>query len=214
MQYLRHIIIATFGLLFLQTVWAGSATQDLVRDLDANQCLTGSFEQTIATDSTMALIKSTGHFALQRPGKFNWTITAPNPQKIIADGRLIYVYDEGLAQVTISNQKNTAKTGSPAMFLIGDTNEIARDYNVVESGGTNQLTYTITPNKKNQSNSLFDKLLITFKKQASENKIECMHIVDSLGGDNIILFKNLTKETDSKAFVFISPPGVEVIKRN
>jgi len=214
MQYLRHLMITGLSFLFLQCVWA-DPTQDLQRDLDANQSLTGTFVQTMTADRVLAPIKSTGRFALKRPGNFYWASDdSSHPLLIIANGKTIFVYDKNLKQVTVRNQKNTAQSGSPAMFLVGDTKEIVGNYQVSETLNGKQITYTITPNKKKQANPLFDQLFITFNIAATEHPISAMRIIDALGGVNEISFTRSTKKPDEKLFTFVPPAGVDLVKEH
>jgi len=56
---------------------------------------------------------------LKRPGKFIWNYTSPSPQRIVADGQSIWLYDIELEQVTVSPLSEQG-AGTPLSLLMGD----------------------------------------------------------------------------------------------
>jgi outer membrane lipoprotein carrier protein len=226
MPFLRQILLSSMSLfIFFNTYADPSATKDFLTDLAHNRYLTGQFVQISTLDSAIEPTKQTGEFAL-KPNQFRWIPKDPQQTRVIADGEKIYVYDTGLNQVTVSTQ-HTAQTGSPAMFLVSDTKDIMRHYDVSETTEKNtdcpyahteqttaNITYIVTPKQTMQEHSLFDRLIIRFSGAAPERTISAMCIVDKLNGINKIYFTVLTKNPSNRLFVFTPPPGVEIVKGN
>lgn len=86
---------------------------DYLRGLNALQA---DFRQiTIPADGGAAL-EANGTFYLLRPNRFLWEYDAPSTQRIVADGKRIYMHDTELNQVTHRSQKKILD-GTPAQLL-------------------------------------------------------------------------------------------------
>src|SRR3989338_7359814 len=104
-------------LFFSLTALADESSQRLSVILSGLQTLQADFEQTLIRESA-AETSSNGKMALQRPGKFRWEVRQPNQQRIIADGRYLWIYDADLEQVT-KQRLDFHHPGSPALLLSG-----------------------------------------------------------------------------------------------
>jgi outer membrane lipoprotein carrier protein len=86
---------------------------DYLRGLNALQA---DFRQiTIPADGGAAL-EASGTFYLLRPNRFLWEYDDPSTQRIVADGKRIYMHDTELNQVTHRSQKKILD-GTPAQLL-------------------------------------------------------------------------------------------------
>ncbi len=84
--------------------------------LSGLNALQASFRQiTIPADGGPEL-EASGTFYLLRPNRFLWEYDVPTPQRIVADGKRIYMHDTELNQVTHRSQKNVLD-GTPAQLL-------------------------------------------------------------------------------------------------
>ena len=60
-----------------------------------------------------------GTVQLRRPGMFSWSYSEPYVQEIISDGKTLWVYDEDLDQVTISDASDAIED-TPALIFSGN----------------------------------------------------------------------------------------------
>ena len=71
---------------------SSEAAQHLQQRLQAMKTYSASFQQKILGKKRV-LSQSSGTMALQRPGKFVWNTLSPMKQRVVADGRQIWIYD-------------------------------------------------------------------------------------------------------------------------
>lgn len=77
----------------------------------------GAFTQRVLRDGHV-IETSSGRFAFERPGRFDWEVMEPFEQRLVADGQRLYFYDRDLAQVTIRPLQE-ALASTPAALLFG-----------------------------------------------------------------------------------------------
>jgi outer membrane lipoprotein carrier protein len=204
-----HRIFILF-LLFLAPVLAKaeSASAQLIQILDHITSLQTRFIQTVYSGGKKNILQQTsGVMSLQRPGKFRWQVFRPSEQLLIADGRRVWFYDEGLAQVTVQKQQSENQN-SPAMLLSGSSNELTRNFTITGlSTSDTEQRYKLVPKIKN---SLFQAVILDFQ----HNELHGMRIVDSLGQSTVVMFSHVKTNPalPAKLFHFVVPKGVDVVE--
>ncbi|WII93327.1 outer membrane lipoprotein chaperone LolA [Kingella negevensis] len=164
----------------------------------------GSFTQTVhAKKKTQT---SSGSFQILRPGLFKWEYTKPYQQKIVGDGKHIWLYDVDLKQVTQSNQ-NQAIGDSPASILSNKT-ALDASYSLKEDGSKDGIDYVLASPKK--ANAGYQFIRIGFK----GDTLAAMELKDSFGNQTSIRFGgvNMKPNLSRGAFTFTPPKGVDVLK--
>lgn len=182
------------------------ATADLTKLLSGYDSLKADFQQYTATEGGGRQQKTSGHFVLAKPIRFDWVTDKPYEQRIVSDGQYIWIYDPDLEQVTRKPAKGEAGN-APSMILSGDVKALSQDYSVQkldpESG---HEVYELIPRKANGS---FSRIRLLFdQKTLSELMLE-----DSLGQRTVIILSNVTvnPKVDSSEFHFVPPKGVDLI---
>lgn len=100
----------------MPTVVAADGVEEVTDYLRGLNALQADFRQiTIPADGGPEL-EASGTFYLLRPNRFLWEYDAPTPQRIVADGKRIYMHDTELNQVTHTSQKKVLD-GTPAQLL-------------------------------------------------------------------------------------------------
>lgn len=207
------IIFKSLRPLFLLLLWsvasAPAAQQDhsarLQSFLDKLDTFSAGFQQVVMDEKGQVQEKSVGVLYLSRPGKFHWSYWEPYSQEIISDGKIIWIYDEDLKQVTIRDAVSSL-SDSPAAVLAGNVN--INDYYVVidlgESDGTDWLE--LTPR---DVNSQYKSVRLGF----SDSHLTGMILFDNLGQKTSITFLDakVNMPLDDALFTFTPPKGVDVI---
>ncbi|HET9122032.1 MAG TPA: outer membrane lipoprotein chaperone LolA [Acidiferrobacteraceae bacterium] len=76
------------------------------------------FTQVVYDRHHEVLQRGRGRMWIERPDRFRWEYVKPYPQTIVGDGRQVFVYDAGLAQVTVRPMAQ-ALGDTPALILSG-----------------------------------------------------------------------------------------------
>lgn len=164
------------------------------------------FTQTVLDERSRPIDNSAGRFYLQRPDRFRWSYTEPYAQEIIADGRVVLIYDSELEQVTVKRMEG-ALDNTPAMLLSSD--RPAEENFLVEDGGVAEgLEWVIL--KPRSKESSFTSLRLGF----AGDDLARMELVDTLGQSTHLGFskQQTNVELDPELFRFIPPEGTDVIR--
>jgi outer membrane lipoprotein carrier protein len=119
----RRLAVALTKLLFLTAVALGPATaaandgvEEVSGYLQGLNALQADFRQITIPPDGGAAMEARGTFYLLRPNRFLWEYENPSDQRIVADGKRIYVHDKELNQVTHRSQSKVLD-GTPAQLL-------------------------------------------------------------------------------------------------
>ena len=156
--------------------------------------------------------KSSGKVFIQRPGKMRWEYKKPEKKLFVADGSYIWIYEEGINQVT---KQPLGESDLPVAitFLVGKgklkdefTGKIVPHEKFSSKG---KLVLELTPKKPSPQ---YKKLLFIVSK--SDYQVERTIIIDESGNTNTMRFKNvqINKGVDSKKFQFKPPKGATIVE--
>lgn len=168
--------------------------------------LDGQFSQEVFDSKGKRKESSSGRVALSAPRLFRWEYVKPTPQLIIADGKKVWIYDEGLDQVTTRNQ-GAEEQNSPLAVLI-DPDRLDQDFIVKETGATNGTEWLeLLPKRADDAG--FQSVRLGFEARG----LVRMDIVDALNQRTNIVFSGWKRNPTFPAntFRFTPPKGVDVI---
>ena len=191
------------GLFFSLAVPAAGNPLDAF--LDGLDTFSADFEQVLLDSSGAALEVTGGALRLRRPGMFSWLYNEPYVQKIISDGNSLWIYEEDLEQVTVSDVSG-AMEDTPALIFSGDIDP--GEYYVIEEleGEEGSTVLELTPRNPE---SYYRLLRLVF----SGDELAGMALFDNLGQTLFISFTNAVRNPELKKELFMfSPTGdMEVI---
>ena len=173
--------------------------------LDGLETFSADFEQQLLDSSGEVLETSKGSVLLRRPGMFSWSYREPYTQKIISDGKSLWVYEEDLEQVTISDA-SVAVEDTPALIFSGRY-EIADHYVMHELEDDAGLAWLeLTPRNLEAQ---YRALRLAF----SGAELSGMILFDSLGQTLLISFENIRRnpDLDRELFRFTPVDNIDVI---
>ena len=173
--------------------------------LDGLETFSAEFEQKLIDASGEVLEASRGSVLLRRPGMFSWSYREPYTQKIISDGKSLWVYEEDLEQVTISDA-SAAVEDTPALIFSGRY-RIDEHYVINELEDDAGLAWLeLTPRNLE---SQYRALRLAF----SGAELSGMILFDSLGQTLLISFENTRRnpELERELFRFTPADNIDVI---
>lgn len=163
------------------------------------------FSQVVLDAEGNVIQESSGKLWIKRPQKFRWEYKAPYKQKIIGDGKKVWIYDPELLQVSVrAYDKNINQT--PAV-LLASNKKLSDSFIVTKLGAKKNITWLGLKPKGSQGS--FSEIRIGFKNK----KLSVLELIDSFGQTTRITLSK-TKENvtvKNKLFNFIPPKGVDVV---
>ena len=188
-------------LLFLSDVFAqNTALSDKLTKLHSMQA---HFSQTIRDAHGRVLDQSEGKMALQRPGKFRWETIKPHQQLVIVSEKVIWIYDNDLAQAVKQKRKSENNSFSPALLLSSTNQKLLEDFIITE----NKKNIFLLKPRKDQA--LFKNIILQF----NQDTLQRMTMEDQLGQNTSVQFSNikLNKPIPEQDFIFKPTHDTEVI---
>lgn len=196
---LLRIIFILF--LSINCALAQSPVERLDEKLNKTDALSANFTQE-TLNARMNSARLTGKIILQRPGKFRWEVLPPEKQLIISDGKVVWIYDEDLAQVLIQSV-NQRLDETPALLLTGKAKSLNQFFDIQEK---NPNVYELI---SRDSEGMLRKVELIFK----GDTITQMRLWDGLDQQTVISFENVivNPRINTDIFTFVPPPGTDVI---
>jgi len=194
------------ALLFSPTLYAASGPEQLEYFLSQVRTLEAEFTQTILEDGAGKETEAKGRLLLERPSKFRWDYTEPNPQQIVADGRQVWFYDPELHQASVQRQEQ-ALAGTPAL-LLASAEPLEKHFTVNDLGTQEGMQWVELLPKDEEVQ--FDRILIAFR----DERVNRMDVADKLGHLMRFRFTYLVQNgpIDEALFKFNPPPGYELFE--
>lgn len=167
--------------------------------------LTADFRQTVYDPKGQPAQVSSGQVWMQKPGRFRWDYREPTRQLIVADGSRLWIYDEGLEQVTV--RKLDAALGATPLALLSGAAPIDEAFKVGAARNRDGLTWTELTPKAEASD--FRLLRVGFQ----GDRLAAIELEDAFGGRTRLVFEHLQRNAaiDAERFRFVPPKGVDVI---
>lgn len=180
-----------------------SSADALQRFLVSTKGASGRFKETVFGKDGKVRSSAEGEFAFLRPGRFAWVYKKPYVQRIICDGRKLWIYDEDLMQVTVK-PVGSALPQTPAAILFGDAN-IEEDWHLEEKTLENGCT-SIRAVPREEGG--FQAVEFVFSQELLPLE---MTLFDLFGQRTRYVFESFSAESpDEKLFRFEPPKGVDV----
>jgi outer membrane lipoprotein carrier protein len=169
------------------------------------QTARGSFEQKVYDRDRRLTQESRGSFVFNRPGKFRWSYDKPVDQVIVGDGERVWIYDRGLAQVTV--RKLARALGSTPAALLAGSADVEGVFELAEAGAKDGIEWLEAKPKDREAG--FEKIRMGF----SASGLQTMELADNFGQTTILRFLSLqpNAKVDPKEFRFEPPKGADVL---
>jgi chaperone LolA len=187
------------------TATTATAETPLHAFLTGLRSLAGDFEQRVFDETGALLETSHGQLRMARPRRFAWLYREPFRQTIVSDGQQLWLYDEDLAQVTVSNVGESL-AGSAAQ-LLGDEEDPAVHYRISPLPPRENLQWLELVPKA--ASSQYTRIEVGFAGAA----LARMRLADNLGQITELRFESLSRNPalPADSFDFRVPAGVDVV---
>jgi len=178
-----------------------SDLNDFVANLNT---FSAKFEQTQPDESLFALNRSTGYFSMKRPGQLLWVYEKPELQKIISDGRNVWVYDVDLDQATVRALANV-EADFPLSWLLYKE-PLSERFNIIPGSIKNGVSwYNLTP----KEGTFFQSLEVAI----ADGKMVQIWMYQNTDNVTKVVFNDIRQNQPvrDQQFDFQPPKGVDVI---
>ncbi len=197
---LLPLVLAT-GLVCADSNEAPARLQKALQSLDSLQA---EFRQTVLDEDKQVVSQSSGTVAIQRPGRFRWVYTEPYEQRIVADGKELWVYDVDLDQATVKPIESSLSS-APIMVLM-KKQRVTDEFEVKPLGQRKYLYWLeLIPKRQDME---YTRIYLGLE----GDEIRAMELRDSFGQSTQIVFENPRYDVvfPPDTFRFDPPPGVDV----
>ncbi|MET0153352.1 MAG: outer membrane lipoprotein chaperone LolA [Candidatus Binatia bacterium] len=187
----------------------GEVVRKLQARYDATKDFTADFTQTVEAATLGKPLQSTGQLLFKRPGRMRWEFVEPEKQTIVADGKLLWVYQPEHHQVLKTPFRAAFQSATPISFLFG-VGQLKDDFDatLVSSGSPDVIRLRLVPKREHEIGVLvLDVGLQTYDIAAAE-------VTDPLGNVTRLAFSNLKRDVglEDSQFTFDIPPGADVVE--
>jgi outer membrane lipoprotein carrier protein len=167
---------------------------------------TALFRQTIEIEGIGGDVASAGRFYFAKPDRMRWDYLEGQPQRVVGDGRWIWVYQPDLEQVYRVDYQTAFGSGG-LVALLADRKGLARRYDlaIVESS-PEKFRLRLTP-----KNAVGETLDLTLA--AGTFDLTSVVIHDPAGSVTHVEFAEVRRNVavEPALFTFAPPPGVDII---
>jgi len=175
-----------------------------------------SFEQTITNALTGRTLTSTGEYQQERPGKLSVSFADPANDRIVADGKFVWLYLPSSApDQVIRSVQGAGGTGTVDLTAQFFTNPRAR-YAINPVGtlvvsGRATHGYTLTPKSEDDAPFKIASVWI----DDADASVRQFEVTDQSGVQRKIRLTSLATNVpvDESVFRFTPPPGVRIVAR-
>lgn len=199
---MRYMIV--FGWLLLSPGAIASPIESLVKLLVPYRTFSADFQQSTLDSKGASISETTGALAIASESIFYWKTNPPFSQVIVADGEVLWVFDEDLYQVQVRPLDDTL-TASPAAILNGDLDVLGSRFKVTEERSGTIAVYSLEPLATDE---VTRRIVLRF------DGIQLMDLSteDALGNRSLVSLTEVKQGSPADAlFEFTPPDGADVI---
>ena len=199
---MRYVIV--LGWLLLSLGATASPIESLARLLEPYRTFSADFQQSTFDSKGASITKMTGALAIASDSIFYWKTNPPFSQVIVADGEVLWVFDEDLYQVQVRPLDDTM-TASPAAILSGDLDVLGSRFQVTEERTGTIAVYALEPRATDE---VTRQIVLRF----DGARLLDLAIEDALGHRSLVSLTEVKYgKPASTLFKFKPPDGADVI---
>jgi outer membrane lipoprotein carrier protein len=191
--------------------WAGeqqNALDAIQKQYDSVNTFTAKFLQKSYVKTMNQALEAKGEVQIKKPGKMKWVYNAPDPQVLVSNNKVLWLYIPNEKQVTKAPLDSIYSSNTPALFLAGK-GKLSDTFNVIKVTKEKDLIVVVlTPLEEDNS---LDRLELF-----ADNKnyqIVGSSVYDKLGNKTEIQFSDIkvNVKIPESTFRFKIPQDVELL---
>ena len=191
--------------------WAFSSEQATVNAIQKKFESVLTFKADFEQKAFVKMINRTeitqGTVQIKKPGKMKWIYKSPDPQILVSNQKVLWLYAPEDEQVTRMLIENVYSSNTPALFLAGQ-GILTETFDIVQVlNEKNKFIVVFTPKEIESNLSRF-----TLRANKNNYQITGATVYDKLGNKTEIKFRSIriNEEIPENVFNFEIPSGVEI----
>jgi outer membrane lipoprotein carrier protein len=187
------------------TLAEGATLERLRAFVRETQTARAEFTQTVTHKNGRTVQQASGEFAIARPGKFRWSVTAPYKQLLVGDGERVWIYDPDLNQVV--KRRNDQALGTTPAALLAGKDDVERAFDWRDLPSAEGLDWLGASPKDKESS--FSDIRLGF----DASGLAALEIFDHFGQRTVIRLVHLERnpKLSPDLFRFTPPKGADVV---
>lgn len=184
------------------------ALDAIQKQYESVKTITARFVQKSYVKTMNQTLEARGKVQIKKPGKMKWVYNAPEPQVLVSNEKILWLYIPDEGQVTKVPVESIYSSNTPALFLAGK-GKLTDSFDVMKvSTDKDQITVVLTP--KEEDNSV-DRLALVANSKSYQ--IVGSTVYDKLGNRTEVNFSDIqvNKKISETTFQFEVPEGVELL---
>jgi len=184
------------------------ALDAIQKQYESVKTITARFVQKSYVKTMNQTLEAKGKVQIKKPGKMKWVYNAPEPQVLVSNEKILWLYIPDEGQVTKVPVESIYSSNTPALFLAGK-GKLTDSFDVMQvSTDKDLITVVLIP--KEEDNSV-DRLALVANSKTYQ--IVGSTVYDKLGNRTEINFSDIrvNKKISESTFQFKVPEGVELL---
>lgn len=199
---MRYCIALIFA--FLAPLAQSGVADRLAERLRPYQQFSAVFSQRVVDGYDIEVSQLKGSLALDGSTRFRWQTDPPFQQLIVADGEVLWIFDEDLFQVQV-RPLDAALSASPAAILGGSAAQLEADFSITEVTMDQLTRFELRPRA---TDDVVESVVLLFEAE----QLQALEFRDALGQVTRVTFDAIDAAVPApENFDFIPPAGVDVI---
>jgi outer membrane lipoprotein carrier protein len=211
---MKKILVVIIALVFTGNALNAIASEEqealdaIQKQYESVKTITARFVQKSYVKTMNQTLEARGKVQIKKPGKMKWVYNAPEPQVLVSNEKILWLYVPDEGQVTKVPVESIYSSNTPALFLAGK-GRLTDSFDVL-AVSTDDGLITVILNPKEEDNSI-DRLALVANSKSYQ--IVGSTVYDKLGNRTEINFSDIQVniKISESTFEFVVPEDVELL---
>jgi outer membrane lipoprotein carrier protein len=211
---MNKILVFLIMLFFAGSPLSATASEEqealdaIQKQYESVKTITARFVQKSYVKTMNQTLEAKGEVQIKKPGKMKWVYNAPEPQVLVSNNKILWLYVPDEGQVTKVPVESIYSSNTPALFLAGK-GKLTDSFEIMKVS-TDKSLITVVLIPKEEDNSV-DRLALVANRKSYQ--IVGSTVYDKLGNRTEINFSDIqvNNKISESTFRFEIPKGVELL---